>query len=54
MHAGSEDHVADADRYTLMSRPWTPAPEEKPSPLPPDGIRVMALTDRSRRGRERF
>jgi hypothetical protein len=53
MDTEGEDHVADADRYAFVSRPWMTAPEEKPPPLPPGGIRGSSLSDGSRR-RERL
>jgi len=45
MDTEGEDHVADADRYAFVSRPWMPAPENKPPPLPPGAIRVSSLSD---------
>src|SRR3954469_20158612 len=53
MDTEGEDHVADADRYAFVSRPWMPVVEDKPPPLPPGGIRVMDLTGGTRR-RERL
>ena|SRR5206468_3960888 len=35
MDTEGEDHVADADRYAFLSRPWMPSPEPLPPVLPP-------------------
>jgi hypothetical protein len=45
MDTEGEDHVADADRYAFVSRPWMPVVEDKPPPLPPGSIRVSSLSD---------
>ena len=50
--AEGEDHVADADRYAFLSRPWMPSPEPLPPVLPPGAIRGDMLVEaRSRTGR---
>jgi hypothetical protein len=50
MDTEGEDHVADADRYAFMSRPWTPAPVERLPPIPVGAIRVSTLSEAKGRG----
>jgi hypothetical protein len=52
MDTEGEDHVADADRYAFLSRPWMPSPEPVAPKLPPGAIRGDMLVEaRSRTGR---
>ena len=51
MDSEGEDHVVDADRYAMMSRPWTPAPADAaPKPVP-GVLRVNELVQPKRSGR---